>query len=275
MSSLPESLIETAKKYSKLNDTDKKAFIEEAYHAHSLSFPNIAELVGTYGNKLRRDAIRLGVAIRSKADAQSLALSSGRHQHPTKGTKRGDDVKIKISDGMAKNWENLDDDERKKRSDIGKELWDKMTPQEKEDFQRKAGNAVRQASKDGSKLERHIYTALLEAGWRVDFHKEHMIVNERLQLDMMLPELNIAIEIDGPSHFSPIWGKTTFERNQRADQQKNGLLLGRGMVVIRVLNNKQPSQKTKRDITNKLIALIKDLEKNWPSIENRYIEIGE
>lgn len=275
MSNLKKSLAELAKNYHKLGDDDKRSFLTETYEVQQLSWAEVAKLVDSYTNKVRRDGSRLGIKTRSKSDAQALALNSGRHQHPTKGTKRSDDTKAKISNSMAKSWEELTDEQRKERSDIGKELWNKMTPQEKEQFQRKAGDAVRQASKEGSKLEKHLYTELIKEGWKVNFHTEHIVSNERLQLDLLLPELNIAIEVDGPSHFSPIWGETTLQKNQKADQQKNGLLLGRGMVVIRILHNKQPSQKSKRDITTKLIKKIREIEAKFPPVDRRFIEIGE
>ena len=76
-----------AKKYNTLTDTQKKAFLNEAYHGADLSYPVIAEACGTYANKVRRDGVRLGIKSKDKSQAQKTALKSGRHKHPTKGQK--------------------------------------------------------------------------------------------------------------------------------------------------------------------------------------------
>ena len=56
--------------------------------------------------------------------------------------------------------------------------------------------------------------------------------NENLEIDLFIPALKTAIEIDGPAHFLPIWGQQSLERHIRADAQKAGLLINRGFVVL-------------------------------------------
>lgn len=271
---LEKYLVEKLSKYLELEKAEKKDLLDKCYHFLNMSFPEIAKLANTYPNKIRRDAISLGITIKSRSEAQKVALKSGRHSHPTKDKKRSKEEKIAISNGMAKAWENLSDEERKRRSDIGKTQWDSMTDSEKEEFRKRAGDAVRQASREGSKLEKHLQQELLSAGFIVEFHKEQFVVNERLQIDIFLPKLGIAIEVDGPSHFTPIWGKNTLERNQRADKEKTGLILGKGLVFIRVIQDKSLSEKFKRDISKKLIDTINDIRNDFPPVGKRYIEIG-
>lgn len=272
--SLPKSLQDRAVDYLAMSDDDKLSFLTATYSVAECSFPEIAQACGTYSNRLRRDAKRLGLEVRKQSEAQSLALKQGKRKHPTEGKERTQADKIKISEALAESWKNLAPAERQRRADIVREQWDKMSEDDKANFHTKAMEAVRVASKEGSKLEKYILAELLKEGFRTEFHKEHLIVNERLQLDLFLPTMNVAIEVDGPSHFSPIWGAKTLERNQRADKEKAGLLLSKGLVFIRIIQDKPLSQKYKRDIVIALVKVLNDIAAVFPERENRYIEIG-
>lgn len=263
-----------AKAYDKMNDNVKKDFINRAYHKERASYREIGSLTGKYANKIRRDAIRLGVKSRSKSEAQAIALDTGRHVHPTKGVKRSDDVKLRISESRAQAWEDLSPEERERLSELGKQQWAKMTDAEKKALQEAAGKAIRKAAKEGSKLEKFLHEKLIQAGYRVEYHKVHAVKNERLHLDMVLTGKNIAIEIDGPSHFSPIWGQEAFARNQKADNQKSGLLLSQGMVLIRVQQRKSLSQIYQRNILKELLETLEKIEAKFPESGDRYIVLG-
>ena len=81
-----------------------KEYIEE-----EKSIYEIAEKHGTYAQKIRRLLIKNGVSLRSKGDAQSIALSSGRMKHPTKGVGHSEEAKAKISESAHSTWEKMDD----------------------------------------------------------------------------------------------------------------------------------------------------------------------
>ena len=98
-----------------------KEFLVEQYLVKKRSFADIAKQLGTYPNKIRRQAIKMGIVPRDKKTAQTEALKTGRHKHPTLGTKRNSKIKEKISESMGKVWENMDQKERSYRSKIGKE----------------------------------------------------------------------------------------------------------------------------------------------------------
>jgi len=71
-----------------------------------MSTYQIAKKYHTYANKVRRILIKAGKVLRTKGEAQSNALSSGSHKHPTKGKERSDEVKKKISQKMKERWKN-------------------------------------------------------------------------------------------------------------------------------------------------------------------------
>ena len=87
-------------------------------------------------------------------------------------------------------------------------------------------------------LTRFILDSLLQDGYKVDFHKEQSLLNTKLQIDLFLPSMNTAIEIDGPSHFLPVWGEDALAKNISYDQKKQGLILGKGLALIRIKQTK-------------------------------------
>lgn len=267
-------LSKKAKSYDSLNDTQKHKFISEAYHAHGLSYGKIGELCDKHANTVRRDAIRLGVKRRNKSEAQALALESGRHKHPTRGQQRSEEVKERISESVSADWDKMSEVEREARRQLGRERWAAMSEVEKSNFQRKAGDAIRLAAKHGSKLEKFIFQELVSNSYAVRFHQDKFVKKETLQLDLFLPILNVAIEVDGPSHFLPIWGEEALARNRRADANKDGLLLAAGICVIRVQQRKALSAKYKRTISKALLGHLEKISKKFPSRDNRHIVIG-
>jgi very-short-patch-repair endonuclease len=240
-----------------LSDVTKE-WLEKEYAARS--FQDIAEQLGTYTNAVRRLAIKLGIPPKDKSAAQALALKYGRHGHPSKGRKRSKAEKIAISEGVAKSWKTMSDEDYQKRVEQGKQQWASLSEEEVERIQSLAMEAVRKASKEGSLLERFLVQHLKENGFLIEFHKKHFIANDAMELDMYLPERKIAIEIDGPTHFLPIWGEEALAKTIKADNEKNVLLLTYGVSVIRVKQiKKNLSMKDMRDIGNAVNDAINSL----------------
>ncbi len=79
--------------YKDFNDEQKLAIIELEYTAENGSFAEMATKYNTYSNRILRDAKRLGVHIRTRSEAQSAAIASGRKEHPTRGKKRSEESK--------------------------------------------------------------------------------------------------------------------------------------------------------------------------------------
>lgn len=262
-------------KYEDMPDADKKNLIEKLYLMEKKSFQQIAKEYNTYSNKIRRDAKKFDISIRDKSEAQKNALSTGNHKHPTKGTTRSEDTKNKIGLKVLQSWDNLDQKELNKRKQNAKQRWDSLTQDQKENFTKLANNAVRESSKSGSKLEKYFFKELLNDGYKVDFHKEQMLLNTKLQIDLFLPELNVAIEVDGPSHFLPVWGEDALQRNIKYDNKKSGLILGKGLVLIRIKQLSDFSPTRAKLLYEQLIANLLNIKNKFPDINNRLIEIGD
>jgi very-short-patch-repair endonuclease len=264
-------------KYVNLTDQDKKNIIEKYYIQDKLSLSDIAKKLDTYSNKVRRDAIRLKIPLRDKSQAQKNALKNGSHKHPTKGTNRSDTTKDKIGKSLIESWNNMDDNMKKKRKQKAKIAWDYKTDDEKASMLKKANLAVRETSKIGSKLEKFLLNELIKLGLRPEFHKEQTLANTKLQIDIYLPTISTAIEVDGPSHFLPVWGKDALVKNQNYDNKKTGLILGKGMFLIRIKQTKDFSPTRAKLIFDKLQQVLIEIQdsKLKNNYKNRTIEIGD
>lgn len=260
--------------YDKLNDQQKKDLLISEYENQKKSFQDIAIKYGTYANKIRRDATRLKITIRNKSEAQKNALKTGKANHPTQGQQRPEETKQKIGLSILKSWENIDDKELKKRKNKAKINWENKSEDEKSTILQKANEAVRETSKTGSKLEKYLFNGLLSAGYQVDFHKEQSILNTKLQIDLFVPKLNLAIEIDGPSHFAPVWGSESLKRNQKYDDKKNGLLLGKGLFLVRVQQKRDFSKSRASLILKDVLDTINKIINNQVK-DNKIIYIGD
>lgn len=261
--------------YDKLSDDEKQKFLIKEYEQKKRSFQEIANQLGTYANKVRRDAIKFKIKIRDKSEAQKNVLSSGKADHPTKGKERSSDVKDKIGKGVMVSWENLTNKELQARKDKARQNWENLSDDTKEHILHQANNAVRESSKKGSKLETFLLNSLLQDGFRVDFHKEQSLLNTKLQIDLFLPTMNVAIEVDGLSHFEPVWGEDALKKNKSYDNKKTGLILGKGLVLIRIIQKKDFSKARARVVYQELKTILDDIKQQFPDKDNRNIIIGD
>ena len=248
--------------------------IVDMYVKQNCSTYVIADKYDTYPNKIRRLLLKQGVMLDDKSTAQKKALESGRSKHPTEGTTRSQKIKIQISESVYQHWQGITDEERARRVDKAKLQWNSMTELEHRALREAAAKAVREASKNGSKMERFLLDKLPLRGYNVLFHKTGLIPNNDLEIDLFIPELRTAVEIDGPAHFLPIWGAANLQKHIKADAQKSGLLLSQGFVVIRVKHlTKSLSEKHKRDVLQRIVEELEKIRKKFPSETKRYIEL--
>jgi very-short-patch-repair endonuclease len=242
--------------YTELSDAQKKSILTDLYINEKLSFATIATKFQTYANKIRRDAVKFGIEIRDKSEAQKNALETGSHCHPTKGKKRSEKTKEQIGMSVMKSWDNLSENELDARKEQSRKNWENLDQNTKDNILKMANDAVRLASKTGSKLEKYLLNKLIKDSYKVDFHKEQTLSNTKLQIDLFLPSMNIAIEVDGPSHFEPVWGDDSLKRNKKYDNKKEGLITGKGWHLIRIKQKKDFSKSRADLIYIELISAI-------------------
>ena len=254
-----------------MNNEERK--ILKLYQDKRWSTYQIAEKLNTYPNKVRRILTKNGIKLRNSKNAQTNALKKGRAVHPTAGNSMSEKTKQKISETQGKVWDSLNKKEKQYRSDIGKAAWEKKSDEEKANFIAQAQEAIRKSSRLGSKLEHFLLAELGKQNLRVEFHKEHWLQNQNLQVDIYLPEYRTVIEVDGPSHFKPVWGEENLAKNIKADQQKTGLVLNSGLVMIRIKQDQALTQRFMRHTLEKLLNLLVKIKQDYPEENERYFEI--
>lgn len=252
-------------------DTKK---IIEMYVKQNKSTYEIAEAMNTYPNKIRRILLKSGLDLKTKSEAQKNAIKSGKSIHPTVGKERTFDEKLKISSSLQKYWKEMDQEVYDKKIAQAKERWRDMSESDKTKMLESAIKSIQLAGKEGSKLEKYIYKELESNGYDVEYHKKYLIQNENLEIDMYVPSLKTIIEVDGPSHFLPIWGEEKLQKQIKADFNKTGLILSKGMVIIRIKNLSDTvclasREKLRLDILHQLDKI----KKAFPPKSERYIEI--
>jgi len=149
-----------------------------------------------------------------------------------------------------------------------------LSPEKRSEICSAAIKAIQLAGKEGSKLEKFLVEALRKEGYKVDFHKKDLIPTQKLEIDMYIPDLKTIIEIDGPSHFLPIWGEDKLAKQIRADEQKSGIILSKGYVIMRIKEMRDfVSLRAKDKLLREVKSQLEKIEQNFPSRSERFIEI--
>ena len=60
------------------------------------------------------------------------------------------------------------------------------------------------------------------------------LLSSGLEIDVYLPECGLAIELNGPTHYSPIYGQQALEKTQMKDQMKQDELQERQITFLTV-----------------------------------------
>lgn len=236
--------------------------LRQLYEVEKKSLRVIAKKFNTYPLAVYRALISLKIKVRDKSEATKEALRSGRLKHPTKGTHLRENTKDRISKAVSDSWKNMTNEEKDVICKKHKVNWENKTEEEKEELYKKSHEAINKSARTGSALEKYLLRELTASGYNCYAHL-NILENEKLEVDLALLDRKIVIELDGPSHFSPIWGEEQLKKTQAADGQKNGLLILNGYKVIRVLYTKNHlSRALKKETLSKLVEAIEGINED-------------
>ncbi len=87
-------------------------FLNAQYVGALRSTPDIARELDTHANTVRRALLAHGYIPRNHSQAQKIALSSGRHQHPTLGKERQPHTKVLIRATLIKTFHKKHQEEK-------------------------------------------------------------------------------------------------------------------------------------------------------------------
>lgn len=234
----------------------------------------IAEITSVSSSTIMRNFKKNNKELRTKSEAAKIAVENGKLESPTAGRHRTESEKEKIANGRAAGWKRVDPEAREAFANAARERWNGASELDKEERQRRAGEALRVASVEGSKLEKFLYKYLTKNGYHVILHKKGLIAGEKYEIDLYLPDQKIVIEIDGPQHFFPIFGEDRLQKTMRYDTVKNGVLISNGLCVLRVkFLLKACSNYAAKKISKKILDVIKTVEQKFPPKDKRLIEL--
>lgn len=253
-------------------------WLTDQYATQNKSSYAIAEELNVNQSRVYRAIKKLGIT-RDASEAQKVSLKENRRKHPTKGKKRTDAERLAISAGKEKFLQNLDDDEKQEYKEMlsaaSKKYWETVDPERRQAIMKENHKRVRQTAKHGSKLERVVWNVLAQAGYNDAIpHQKGLVPNSKLEVDIWVPSLGTAIEIDGPSHFKPIYGEEKLRKTQQQDRQKSGLILGAGYIMVRIkcIKNK-PSQIQLARLGEQLVEALDKISKGLNKSSNRFINL--
>ncbi len=237
------------------------------------SLHQLAESYKTYPNKILRLLRKHGEDIRDKGQALSTAYKSGRKKHPTEGRERTEEERLKISENLEEFYDKLTPEEYNKIRQRGQKNWKRLSKETREEMLKKSAESNRKAAKDGSAVEIYVKEMLEEAGFYVEHHKKDLL-STNLEVDLFLPRNNVVIEIDGPSHYRPIWGDEALERQRKYDTMKNGIIVGVGLVILRVKYDRSKlSLGVKNRLKKTILTELTKIKDKFPDKNNRIINV--
>jgi len=234
------------------------------------SVPELAEEYGTYPLKICRLIRSSGGKLRSKSESQKLALDKGRAVHPTNGPNFTEEKRLELSDKMHNIYLGYSKEKKKEISEKCQSSYNSRSEEEKDNLRKLSHAAILKSSREGSKMEHFFFDKLTEDGYNIVFHKKGFILNDHLEIDLLIPAMKVAIEVDGIYHYENIHGD--LRKVNKKDDEKNGLLIGAGYVVIRILNDLQnTSLYGLRQKYEVLRTKLEELKEGFPPVSERLI----
>ena len=234
--------------------------VRRLYYEERLSMRKVAVAVDVPLATLSRFMKKHGITARSKASAQKNFLKDNDHQ--MKGRKHTDETKKRISHSLGDFWDSLSDEEREEvKRKIGsawRRKWEAMSEQERKLMMEDLASKAKAAQGNGSRLERFIAEELRKRGYLVEERTTNYTSGKSFEIDIALPSESIAIEVDGPTHFLPIYGEEHLEQQRERDARKDELVNSAGYNMLRVQDNNGPLSQLRIDKIEQAIREINE-----------------
>ncbi len=181
-----------------------------------ISIRALAAEIGVHHNKLRRAMLKAGIPIMSPGESISSSIKSGRSK-TRKGAKITEEHKMSIAKANkgVKRKAQTKNNYILKRNQLARS---------------EAARANRTSSKVGSKFERMVFDKLVELGYNVT--QQYKV--DDYKIDLFMNDYKLAIEIDGKSHWEPIYGTDRLAVTQSKDKAKDKAMELRGFHILRV-----------------------------------------
>lgn len=228
------------------------------YYNQGLSLRKISSLVGVPLATLYVFMAKNKIPMRDKSKAQKQYLSE--NDHPMLGKEHSDETKQKISKSLEGFWDGLSDQEKEaykeKMGAAWKNKWASLSKKEKANIIEML-SAKSKETKGSSKFEKFLAQAFKDAGFIVEEKTANYTPGQQFEVDIALPQVGIMIEVDGPTHFKPIYGEEALKLQQGRDNRKNDILLGARLQVLRIRDDNGPLSAVR---VRKILKMVQDIK---------------
>ena len=208
-----------------------------------LSTYKVAEQVGCNQSHIVRMVAKFNkqnpgnpIKKRNKSEAQlNYIKQTGTHQRD--GTTHDEITKDKISDKMREFYDSPEGVEAKERiSEFRKEEWAEKSEEERAEIltELQLANRAKMQSGEGSNFKNFVAEQLMERGYTVEQRTKTWTPGQQFHVDIALPNEKLIIEVDGPTHWAPIYGEEELQKVIVKDAKKDAALIANGWVVLRV-----------------------------------------
>jgi very-short-patch-repair endonuclease/predicted XRE-type DNA-binding protein len=193
---------------------------------------HIVRMVAKYNKQNPNNPIKK----RNKSEAQKNYIKqAGKHQRD--GTTHDEITKDKISDKMREFYDSEEGEAAKDRiREFRQQEWAEKSEAERAailaDLQQ--ANRAKMQAGEGSNFENFLAEQLSAHGFRVEQRTKAWTPGQKFHVDIAMPTEKIIIEVDGPTHWAPIYGDEELHKVEVKDARKDGVLNANGWNVLRV-----------------------------------------
>jgi very-short-patch-repair endonuclease len=243
-----------------------KPYAVQQYVDEKRSFHSIGRELGKNPKTIRDAVIKAGCQPRSKSQAQKLHVA--KHGPPIQRP-RTDEEKRRISDGHARRITSMSHDEIERwKSNLRQRAtaqWAGLDKDAKELLMAPMREGAKAQVGRGSKGENKIGDLLREHGYNIE--RRSRAFSRPFEIDILLIKERVAIEVDGPTHFDPIYGTDHLARTTARDGIKNAFLTQLGVHVIRV-QDRTTSYSLSACVraTNEILEILKSIDGVSPTL---------
>jgi very-short-patch-repair endonuclease len=187
-------------------------------------------------NKFNKLNPKNPILTRSKSEAQKKYIErTGKHQR--EGTLHSEESREQISDSMKKVYDSERGEEIREKIAEQRQLeWYDKTEEERAEILQnlKDSSRAKAQSGEGSNFENFLAQKLKEEGYAVEQRTQNYTPGNKFHVDIALYNEKIIIEVDGPTHWQPIYGEDELVKVKAKDKVKDDILNSAGWNVVRV-----------------------------------------
>lgn len=217
--------------------------VRRLIEVEKLSTYKVAERVGCNQSHIVRMVAKFNkqnpnnpIKKRNKSEAQlNYIKQTGKHQR--EGCEHTDQTRDRISDKMREFYDSEEGEAAKDRiREFRQQEWAEKSGAERQailnDLQ--AANRAKMQAGAGSNFENFLAEQLADQGFRVEQRTKTWTPGQKFHVDIAMPNEKIIIEVDGPTHWAPIYGEEELHKVEVKDARKDATLNANGWNVLRV-----------------------------------------